>query len=85
MKTNRRSFIQTAAVSTAAIALGSGADVSAGQAANTFSLNPKPLKLGLMTYQVGQSWDIPTLIKNCKETRFHVDDLAASRLFGGCS
>jgi hypothetical protein len=60
MKTNRRNFIQTAAVPTAAGALGSGADVSAGQAANTFSLNPKPLKLGLMTYQVGQSSIFPS-------------------------
>ena len=65
---DRRGFIHTAAVSTAAVALGSRADVSAGQTANTFSLNPKPLKLGLMTYQVGQSWDIPTLTKTCIET-----------------
>jgi hypothetical protein len=47
MQTNRRRFIQTAAVSTAAVALGSRADASAGQTANAFSLNPKPLKLGL--------------------------------------
>jgi hypothetical protein len=35
MKTNKRSVIQIAAVSAAAVALGSGADVSAGQAANS--------------------------------------------------
>jgi sugar phosphate isomerase/epimerase len=82
MKTNRRSFIQTAAVSTAAVALGSRADVSAGQAANPFSLNPNPLKLGLMTYQVGQGWDIPTLIKNCKETKFEHVQLRTTHKHG---
>ena len=82
MKTNRRRFIQTAAVSTAAVAGISGADVSASQAANTFSLNPTPLKLGLMTYQVGQSWDIPTLIKNCKETRFEHVQLRTTHKHG---
>ena len=82
MKTNRRSFIQTAAVSTAAVALGSRTDVSAGQAANTFSLNPNPLKLGLMTYQVGQSWDIPTLIQNCKETKFEHVQLRTTHKHG---
>ena len=82
MKTSRRSFIHAAAASTAAVALGSGADVSAGQAPNTFSLNPKPLKLGLMTYQVGQSWDIPTLIKNCKETKFEHVQLRTTHKHG---
>ena len=27
-----------------------------------------PLKLGLMTYTLGQNWDIDTIIKNCSET-----------------
>jgi sugar phosphate isomerase/epimerase len=72
MKTSRRNFIQTAVVSSAAAALPARAKgAPAPQAAGGgFVLNKNPLKLGLMTYQIGQSWDIPTIIKNCKETRF---------------
>jgi len=72
MKTSRRNFIQTAVVSAAAAALPARAKgAPAPQAAGGgFVLNKNPLKLGLMTYQIGQSWDIPTIIKNCKETRF---------------
>jgi len=72
MKTSRRNFIQTAVVSAAAGALPARAKgAPAPQAAGGgFVLNKNPLKLGLMTYQIGQSWDIPTIIKNCKETRF---------------
>lgn len=37
-------------------------------------LNPNPLKLGLMTYMVGSSWDIDTIIKNLKEAQYgHVE------------
>ena len=35
-----------------------------------------------MTYQVGQSWDIPTLIKNCKETRFEHVQLRTTHKHG---
>jgi len=72
MKTSRRNFIQTAVVSSAAAALPARAKgAPAPQATDGgFVLNKTPLKLGLMTYQIGQSWDIPTIIKNCKETRF---------------
>lgn len=28
------------------------------------------MKIGLITYQLAASWDIPTIIKNCAETRF---------------
>jgi sugar phosphate isomerase/epimerase len=29
------------------------------------------MKLGLVTYQWGKDWDVPTLIKNCTETKIH--------------
>lgn len=41
---------------------------------SAFHLNPNPLKLGLMTYNIGKDWDIETIIKNCSETGFkHVE------------
>ncbi len=84
MKTNRRNFIQTAAGSAAAVALASRrAAASAPQAASgAVALNKTPLKLGLMTYQVGQSWDIPTIIKNCKETKFEHVQLRTTHKHG---
>jgi sugar phosphate isomerase/epimerase len=82
MRTSRRTFLQTAAASTAAVALPARADVSARQGGNTFALNKTPLKLGLMTYQIGQSWDIPTIIKNCTETRFEHVQLRTTHKHG---
>ena len=29
-----------------------------------------PFKLGMVTYNLGKDWDIPTLIKNCTEAKF---------------
>ncbi|WP_439581360.1 sugar phosphate isomerase/epimerase family protein [Dyadobacter bucti] len=29
------------------------------------------MKLGLVTYQWGKDWDVPTLIKNCTDTKIH--------------
>ena len=66
MKINRRTFIQTAAASAVAIPAATAATVTAAQVPG-FTPNKTPLKLGLMTYMVGASWDIPTIIKNLKD------------------
>jgi hypothetical protein len=72
---SRRNFINAAAVSTAAMVLpGFTADTAQKKKKSSFSLNKNPLKLGLMTYQVGQSWDIETIINNLQTTKFeHVE------------
>jgi len=82
MRTSRRTFLQTAAGSTAALALTSHADLSARQAAPSIPLNKTPLRLGLMTYQIGQSWDIPTIIKNCTETKLEHVQLRTTHKHG---
>jgi sugar phosphate isomerase/epimerase len=82
MRTSRRTFIQTAAGSTAAAALAARADASAPQAGSSVALNKTPLKLGLMTYQIGQSWDIPTIIKNCTATKFEHVQLRTTHKHG---
>jgi sugar phosphate isomerase/epimerase len=84
MKTNRRHFIQTAAASAAAaMALQSRAEaVSQANASAGMPLNRNPLKLGLMTYLVGQSWDIPTIIKNLKETKYEHVQLRTTHKHG---
>lgn len=82
MSTSRRTFLQTAAASTAAVALASRAGVSARQAGRAFVPNKTPLKLGLMTYQIGMSWDLPTVIKNCVETKFEHVQLRTTHKHG---
>ncbi len=82
MRTSRRTFLQTAAASTAAVTLASRADAAARQAGRPFVPNKTPLKLGLMTYQIGQSWDLPTVIKNCTETKFEHVQLRTTHKHG---
>jgi sugar phosphate isomerase/epimerase len=72
-KFSRKDFLKTAAVSATAAIL-PGVSVAAEKQDKAPSLNPNPLKLGLMTYNIGKDWDIATIIKNCSETGFkHVE------------
>ena len=63
----RRRFFQTAVLGAAAMTTGL-------TKASAYEMKPgpdrksPPLKLGLMTYTLGQNWDIDTIIKNCSET-----------------
>ena len=79
MKPNRREFIQAASAATA-VAIPAGT-ATAAQVPG-FTPNKTPLKLGLMTYLVGQSWDIPTIIKNLKETKYEHVQLRTTHKHG---
>lgn len=69
MKKNpsRRKFIQSAALGVAALGTGIQ-NVSAENTAFVEKKKNPPLKLGLMTWNLGKEWDIDTIIKNCSET-----------------
>jgi len=80
---SRRNFINAAAVSTAAMVLpGFTSDTEQKKKKSPFSLNKNPLKLGLMTYQVGQSWDIETIINNLQTTKFEHVELRTTHKHG---
>jgi sugar phosphate isomerase/epimerase len=80
---SRRNFINAAAVSTAAMVLpGFTADTEQKKKKSSSSLNKTPLKLGLMTYQVGQSWDIETIINNLQTTKFEHVELRTTHKHG---
>lgn len=67
MNNSRRKFIQTSVLGAAAL----GTGIPTLSAKNSAPLEKKklaPLKLGLMTYNLGKDWDIETIIKNCSET-----------------
>ena len=75
-KLSRRNFINSATLSATAILLHSGfkSDPDYSQEKNTFVLRNNPLKLGLMTYMIGASWDIETIIQNLHSTKLkHVE------------
>jgi len=80
---SRRTFLQTTALSASAVVLPSFALTEAKQKKNTvITLNKNPLKLGLMTYQLGMKWDIDTIIKNCTETKFEHVELRTTHAHG---
>ncbi len=43
---------------------------------------PAPLRLGLVTYNWGKDWDIPTLIRNCTATGFSGVELRSTHKHG---
>ena len=63
MKINqsRRNFLQKS------MAVGVGLSLIDPFAANAIIKKSK-MKLGLVTYQWGKDWDLPTLIANCEKT-----------------
>lgn len=77
MTFNRRQFLQAATLA----ALSSG--VPLGNAQKSFAASSgSDLKLGLVTYQWGKDWDIPTLIKNCTEAGFRGVELRTEHKHG---
>lgn len=76
----RRSFLKsTAAAGVSAGALG----VLAGCTAENQAAEPgAKMKIGLVTYQWGKDWDLPTLIKNCETTKFSTVELRTHHAHG---
>ncbi|MCA9044840.1 MAG: sugar phosphate isomerase/epimerase [Planctomycetaceae bacterium] len=67
----RREFVQGTLVGLAGLALPQTA----------FAALPK-MKLGLVTYQWGKDWDLPTVIKNCELTGFAGVELRSTHKHG---
>lgn len=65
---NRRWFLQTSA----ALAAGSTLSTIATRSSVAAELPPgSSMQFGLVTYQWGRDWDLPTLIKNCAMAEVH--------------
>ena len=76
MNLNRRTFVKTAAVSASAAML-------PGCTPAKKTADPiKPLKLGLMSYNLAKEWDIDTIIKKCTETGFEHIELRTTHAHG---
>jgi sugar phosphate isomerase/epimerase len=79
---SRRNFLRTGALaSTTAILTGCNT-VNKHQDAEKFTLNPNPLGIGIMTYNIAKEWDIETIIKNCTETGYQSVELRTTHAHG---
>jgi len=72
-KTNRRIFVKDLALLSSALLI----------PGLTFSKDkPSKMKLGLVTYQWGKDWDVPTLIKNCSASKIYGVELRTEHAHG---
>jgi sugar phosphate isomerase/epimerase len=70
MKINRRHFLKATGLSMGTLSL---AELSARAAAAmqpSFVTRPSTMHMGLVTYNLGEAWDTPTIIKNCEAAQF---------------
>jgi sugar phosphate isomerase/epimerase len=76
MEKSRRSFIKMSAIGVVGIA-------TSGTLLNCNFLAKKPgMKFGLVTYQWGKDWDLPTLISNCELAGYEGVELRTEHAHG---
>lgn len=83
MKTlsTRREFVQMSMLGAAALSVG-GRKGFCSEKIQSGNQNYPPLKLGLMTYNLGRDWDIATIIKNCSEVGWVHAELRTTHAHG---
>lgn len=62
---NRRDLLKQTTIAAAAIA--GSASMTVATETKTITRKTRPFKLGMVTYNLAMDWDLPTIIKNCKE------------------
>jgi sugar phosphate isomerase/epimerase len=83
MQTSRRSFLTRACLGTGALAAWSRADLDVQAAAAPDDLVKAPsMHLGLVTYNLAEKWDLPTIIRNCEAARFEGVELRTTHAHG---
>src|SRR3954470_6604979 len=77
MKTNRRSFLRNSALSAGLLG---ALPVLAADSSKTPSFVTKApnMRIGMVTYNLAQDWDIETIIKNCQAAQFDGVELRTS-------
>ena len=83
IKTNRRSFLAQAGLSLGGVSLLKNA-LRAAEPKSTLPGFARPSKfhLGMVTYNLAQDWDVPTIIKNCTAAKFEGVELRTSHKHG---
>jgi sugar phosphate isomerase/epimerase len=76
----RRQFVgASAGVGCAATLLAPTAGLGLARAAE---IDKPALRIGLMTYRLGQDWDVDTIIKNCREAQWEHAELRTTHGHG---
>jgi sugar phosphate isomerase/epimerase len=75
---NRRRFLLTTAAGGSC--LGLLREAEGGPSSTTASASP--LKIGIVTYNIAKDWDIPTIIRNCTETKYDGVELRTGHAHG---
>jgi sugar phosphate isomerase/epimerase len=71
MKTTRRAFLEAATLTAGSLAMLGGAAPAARAASPRTYLTKQPtMHLGMVTYNLGEKWDLETIIKNCEASGF---------------
>jgi len=79
MKANRREFLRNAGLGALSLIPFTAADP---KVAPTFLTKAPSMKLGTVTYNLAQDWDIATIIKNCSAAGFQGVELRTSHKHG---
>ena len=83
MKSTRRFFLKAAAVTVATLAVARRNVLAANATGRKSFLVKQPrMKLGTVTYNLAQDWDVPTIIKNCEATGFQGVELRTTHKHG---
>lgn len=77
---SRREFLGIGAASLAAVSFTGTTTVSRG--AEPARSGASQMRLGLVTYNWGRNWDLPTVIKNCESTGFEGVELRSTHKHG---
>jgi len=76
----RRGFLKSAA--TAGISVGALGALAGCTAKQQAAKPGAKMQMGLVTYQWGKDWDLPTLIKNCETAEFSTVELRTHHAHG---
>lgn len=83
MRTNRRSFLKCAGLAVGAAGFaGQSTLLAAAAKPGSFISRQPTMKLGIVTYNIAKDWDVPTIIKNCAETKFQGVELRTTHAHG---
>jgi len=82
MKASRRSFLKYAGAAGIGVAAGPIAWSSRAAEGASFLVRPPRMKLGTVTYNLAQDWDVPTIIRNCEAAAFQGVELRTGHKHG---
>ena len=83
LMTTRRDFLKATGLTLGATSLFARRTFAAESTKTpSFILRSPRMKLGIVTYNIAKDWDVPTIIKNCAETKFQGVELRTSHAHG---